>query len=170
MTIRLVSLQEFKTSRKMIRTALHEKVASALSTVHVEVPDYLFFITDVKLPSQIQQKDLDAAVQFQDNVREQHKQVADLVRKETERLEQTVYANVTLVRDSAAAQSARINLDARSVAEKEVATADNRGLFDLFETIGVNDAATKRRYIEYFALRSAVEEQLTSSQSAESAA
>ena len=83
------SIEEFKTQREKIRGALYDSVVASLFELHVIVPRHLFLLTSVSLPDQIKQKDLDTAVQFQDNIREQNKQQAELVRKETQRQEQT---------------------------------------------------------------------------------
>lgn len=183
------TIEDFKNDRPAIRVELHAALQTLLEEVHIEVPYYLFALSEIKFPPAVTEKDIDTAVQRQVNVQEEYVQQADLVRKETQRLAEAIRANTTLVILSGEATANRIRVNAGANSDKIHATADINGLHALFEGIGLpattamtaipgsaaatttTDATTttgaaaaiiesvRQRYITYFAFREQVEKQ-----------
>lgn len=145
------TLEEYITNRPVITHALHTGLVSELANIWVDVPFDKFYLAEVKIPNEIKQRDLDAAVQTQRNIQEQNNQLAALVRKETEKLEQEINANITLIGTTAEAIRVRIQKEAEAIAEKTTSSADGLGMKNLFLQINVTDPSIKEKYISYFA-------------------
>jgi regulator of protease activity HflC (stomatin/prohibitin superfamily) len=145
------SLEQYITHRPLITETLYNSLHPDLNSIFIDMPVDKFYLAEVSIPNEIKQRDLDAAVQKQRNIEEQNKQLATIVRKETQKLEQEINANITIVGATAQASYVRIQSEAQAVADKTKSSADGLGLQNLFLQINVTDTPTKEKYISYFA-------------------
>jgi len=129
------------------------------------------------MPATIEQRNLDAAVQLEVNTQEENEREAILVQTETDRLEQLIIANITIVNANATALVALINAEAsaavvtldatadasikragdEAVAEASnlLATTEGDGFDNFFAALNLTadtDEAIMSKYIAYFAL------------------
>lgn len=147
----LFDLEQYITHRPLITVALHSGLVDELASIWVDVPYNKFYLAEVKIPNEIKQRNLDASIQKQTNIEEKNRQLATLVRKETEKLEQEINANITLIGATAVASQERIHKEAEAIAEKVRSSADGLGMKNLFMQINVTDSTTKEKYVSYFA-------------------
>jgi hypothetical protein len=144
-------LEEFITARSLISEALYASLIEELSAIWIDVPADRFFLSEIKIPEEVKQRNLDAAVQQQRNFEEQNRQQATLVRKETEQREQQINANISLIGSTATATANRIRTEAQAVTDKVISSADGLGLQSVFNQLNVTDTRIKEKYISYFA-------------------
>lgn len=150
-TAPLFDLDAYIKNRQAVTNALHAAVVEELNLIWIDLPRDKFHLSKVNIPDQVRQKDLDAAIQQQKNIEEQNRQLAIIVRKETERLQQQIEANITLISTTAQAERSLIIGQSQAIADKIISSADGLGLQNLFLQINVSDPLVKEKYIEYFA-------------------
>lgn len=145
------TLTQYITDRTTITSSLHGSLVDDLKEIYIDLPFDKFYLGKVQIPVEVRQRDLEAAIQIQRNVEEQNKQLAILVRKETDKLVGEVAAEINLIGLTASAEADRIQKEAEAVSEKIASSADGLGLQDLFTKINVTSTLTKEKYISYFA-------------------
>ena len=91
------SLEQYITDRTALTQHLHDDLQDELDRVWIKVPFDKFYFGEITIPESIRQRDLDAAIQRQRNIEEENRQKATVVRKETKRLENEVFANITKI-------------------------------------------------------------------------
>lgn len=133
-----------------------------------------FWLELIVMPEEVTDRNLDAVVQLELNSQIENEQEAILVQTETDRLEQMIIANITVVNANADATVQYINavadatiltLDAsadatvarlldEAVAESNsmLAQTDGSGFNALFAGLGITNTSAKKKYIQYFAL------------------
>jgi len=97
------SLDQYISERETIQQEMYTELVSELSTLCgdtpcIEIPHPQYFqLRRVIVPQQIHETWLTSVVRVEENIAQQNRQIEILVRKETERLEAEIAANITLV-------------------------------------------------------------------------
>lgn len=141
-------VDDFVKNRKNVQHQMYLQLKSELnklcgSTMCVDVPEHKFQLRRIIFPPQIANKYLDVAVQTQTNIEKQEKQVADLTRKETEKLVEVVKANITVVTQESIAQSNRIVEEANANSFKVKQIAIGQGINTALTAIGIDSSQSE---------------------------
>lgn len=150
----LYSVDDYITNRRNITQDLNQAVSEEVASIGAMVPSnqHKFVMGQISLPARVVGKNLDTAIQLQQNIEEKNKQAASLTRKETERLMAEVNANITVILHNAEATSERIRENAHSEALKIVEIAEGEGIHYAMETLGIVDPVLQKKFLELTAM------------------
>lgn len=167
------SLDDYISKREEIHLVMYNALVQELSSLCGEVPcieipgPNHFQLRRIIVPPQIHQTWLDSVVRIEQNTAQQNQRIVTLVRKETERLEAEITANVTLVnidRDnevailtqSAEAQRFKIATEAKGTGIRTViddigltTEQEIQDLLDILLVLDSNDQELKTLYRRY---------------------
>jgi len=144
------TVEQYIQERPLITEQLHLALKQELDLIFIDVPADKFFLLNVNLPQTVRTRDLDTAVREQQNLEEQNKQLVEIVKKETQRLEELVQANVTITSLRSTSRAENIILEAYAIGNRTVTDADSGGSSGFFSTLNITNAASKSSYIRYF--------------------
>jgi regulator of protease activity HflC (stomatin/prohibitin superfamily) len=150
------TIEQYIRERPLITRTLHQVLQAELALIHIECPQRFFSLTKITLPTEIKQRDLEAAVRTQLNTKQQNEQAAELVRKETERQVQEINANATLVGIDAQSTKDRLIEEAYAQGNRTISDSNSLGAQTFFTTLSVTDPVTKAAYIRFYALEESI--------------
>ncbi len=146
------TINEYIQNRTTIPDVLHASLSVELGKIWVDVPREGFHLHRVDIPDQISELNLHNAIQIQTNLKRQNEQQAASVRAETNRLTKEIETNTTLVELQTDSTVVRMKREAQANAARIIASADGRGIEELFNQNNITDDATRRKYFEFFVL------------------
>eukprot|EP01006_Ploeotia_vitrea_P056886 TRINITY_DN68134_c4_g9_i1.p1 TRINITY_DN68134_c4_g9~~TRINITY_DN68134_c4_g9_i1.p1 ORF type:complete len:310 (+),score=16.06 TRINITY_DN68134_c4_g9_i1:82-1011(+) len=145
-------IDQYITDRSTVVKALHLGLQVALAEIWVDVPESKFQLRRVVLPEQVRDKFLNTFVQKEINKEKGQKQRADLIRKETEKMEQVIRGNITIITNRADATATRMVEEERATSAARLDIAKARVVKDAMDTLEITDSKDKALFLEYIAL------------------
>eukprot|EP01006_Ploeotia_vitrea_P047917 TRINITY_DN67176_c11_g9_i1.p1 TRINITY_DN67176_c11_g9~~TRINITY_DN67176_c11_g9_i1.p1 ORF type:complete len:310 (-),score=13.40 TRINITY_DN67176_c11_g9_i1:258-1187(-) len=146
------SIEQYITDRSAVVGTLHAGLARALSEIYVDVPEDKFQLRRVVLPGQVRDKFLHTFVQNEINQEKAAKAKADLIRKQTEKIEREIRGNVTIIAKRAAAKASRMVQDERAVSVRRLEVAKANGVKNVIKQLNITNQKTASTFLKYMAL------------------
>mmetsp|Transcript_23184 Transcript_23184/g.72426 ORF Transcript_23184/g.72426 Transcript_23184/m.72426 type:complete len:345 (-) Transcript_23184:41-1075(-) len=133
--------QEFFSNRTHIEKALGLAVANRLSELHADVK--YFQLGAVQVPDEVKQRQLDNAIQVENNQLAELVKESELIREETRTLVNKINNNATLIQKTAAADAGLLIAQAQTRAQDIVSQARSGGLQKVYTALGITEGKHK---------------------------
>ena len=144
------SLDDYVENRANVTAGLHHELVDELDALGLNLPRDLFFVLATTLPSEVWERNLEAALRNQATIQEQHHKDSARERQETRRQVELRAAEIARNVREGDAQSMRIVQEAQTDEVDIVTRADAEGMGRLFARAGIEDEALRQFYIMYY--------------------
>jgi len=137
----------FRNNRTMLVDVFNRNVTRALNELFIELEDHKLQIGRIILPTKMQIKFMDDAVQRQKNDQADFVKSATKVRVDTEKEVARITSNATFVQRAAGANATRIVDEAQAESDRILADAYGNGWVDAMIGLGITNSTDKAEFL-----------------------